>query len=276
MAEIAVVTGACGGLGSEICRHLAGRGLDVVLVDRTAAKSQAFADTLRSAYPARTFASYTVDLADRADVARLAAELVAAYPGIAYLFNNAGVLTESLQFSRYGTELHFEVNTLAPLALVDGLTPALEAARGTVLNTSAGLASNVKTLALDELVKPASFSKLFGPYARSKAALNVLTAALGRERAGRGVLVRAADPGPTRTVLTKGAGTPLWMRPFYPLLPGPAANAKKLVDVAMEPRWRGRTGIFVSGGKAVALAPALAQPAFQDDLLRACRERLKA
>lgn len=276
-SKTVVVTGASGGIGSELCVRVAAAGMRLVLLDRSPAKSQAFAARLETSYPGSVLATLAVDLADHADVARVARDVLAAAPTIDALFNNAGVLTETLQFSAYGNELHFEVNVLAPLHLTDALRPALRAAGGAVVvNTSAGLALGVKTLTLDELVRPATFSKLFGPYARSKEALNVVGAALAREFAADRIVVRGADPGPVRTALTKGAGTPLWMRLFYGLLPTAATGAGKIFDAGFSSRWAGRTGVFISGGKIAPLPPAIASDAFGDAFLHACRERASA
>lgn len=273
--RIAVVTGASGGIGSELCRRLAARGVGLVLLDRDAKKSAAFAAELNRAFPASVRETISVDLASHSDLKRVAEHLRATYPAIHLLFNNAGVLTETLQFSPHGNELHFEVNTLAPLALIDGLRPALRAAEGAaIVNTSAGISLQVKELRFEELVRPsAPFKKLFGPYIASKAALNVLTAALVEELARDSILIRAADPGPTKSALTRGAGTPFWMRLFYACLPSAATNAKKIFDAALPATYKNASGVFVSGGKVQALPPALRDVRFEAALLRLCRER---
>ena len=271
--KIAVVTGAYGGLGSELCKQIAAAGVGLVLVDRDAQKSQRFADTLNAQYPGMVKATFAVDLANHEDIRRFTGELLAAFPRIDYLFNNAGVLTETLQFSKHRNELHFEVNTLAPLQLIDQLRPALKAAGAAVVNTSAGISLGAKQLDWEELLKPKTFKKLYGPYVNSKEATNVLTAALGRELAPDRISVRAADPGPNKTQLTKGAGTPLWMRLFYGLLPSPDKGARKIFETGFSPTWTDKTGIFVTGGKVATLPPALQAEGFQQDLLRKCRER---
>ena len=272
--QIAIVTGANGGIGSALCKLLAARGIGLVLVDRNLQNSAAFAAELNRSYPGMVRDALAVDLASHSDIARLASELLAKYPKVDFLFNNAGVLTETLQFSTLGNELHFEVNTLAPLQLIDRLRPALRNAGGAaIVNTSAGISLQVKELNWDELVKPKQFKKLFGPYTKSKEALNVITAALAPELGTQNIVIRASDPGPTRTRLTKGAGTPLWMRVFSWALPPPDKSAKKILDAAFPAKWGKRTGIFVSGGKIQALPPALADATFQTDFLHKCRER---
>ena len=272
--KIAVVTGASGGLGSEICKSIAAEGVNLVLVDRDLQKSQAFAAELNRLFPGIVQGSFAVDLASHSDIKRLTSEILAKHPKIDFLFNNAGVLTETLQFSGQGNELHFEVNTLAPLQLIDFLRPALKNAGGAfIVNTTAGLANRVTELPWDDLVKPKEFSKLFGPYAKSKQALNVLTAALAPQLAEDGITIRASDPGPTKTALTKGGGTPLWMRVFAFALPTPDKSARKIFGAAFSPKWGNKSGIFISDPKILTLPPALADGNFQQELLRKCRER---
>lgn len=272
--KIAVVTGASGGLGSHLCMFIAGQGVGLILIDRDPRKSQTLATALNARYPAIVKQSLAVDLASHQDIRRATSDILQRYSRIDYLFNNAGVLTETLQFSEEQNELHFEVNTLAPLQLIDQLRPALQAANGAmVVNTSAGLALGAKTLDWNELLKPTTFKKLYGSYVNSKEALNVLTSALATDMKQDGVTLRAADPGPNQTGLTKGKGTPLWMRLFYRFLPGPEKGAKKIFDAGFSDQYGTLTGVFISGGKVKPLPPALTPPAFQADFLSKCRAR---
>ena len=274
--QLAIVTGASGGLGSELCRQLAKRQVNILLVDRSVEKSKALANELDGLLPDCVQGTFAVDLADRADIQRLASELVARFPAIDYLFNNAGVLTETLQFSKYGNELHFEVNTLAPLQLIDLLRPALSRSQvRMIVNTSAGLSLKAKTLNWDELLRPKTFQKLYGPYVNSKQALNVVTAALASELGAEQIVVRAADPGPNKTRLTKGKGTPLWMRMFYWALPGPQKGAGRLLSAAVSEKWDRQSGVFISGGKIRPLPAALASSSFQREFLAKCRKLIE-
>ena len=102
------------------------RGLGLVLVDRNAEKSKRFAGQLNGQHPGIVKATYAVDLASHHDIKRLTGELLSSFPQIDFLFNNAGVLTETLQFSQHSNEMHFEVNTLAPLQLIDQLRTRAE------------------------------------------------------------------------------------------------------------------------------------------------------
>jgi NAD(P)-dependent dehydrogenase (short-subunit alcohol dehydrogenase family) len=272
--KIAIVTGAYGGLGSELCKLISATGTKLILVDRNLEKSRAFGKLLEATRQHSVLESLAVDLTSHADIKQFSKDLLSRYPKIDYLFNNAGVLTENLQFSQHRNELHFEVNALAPLQLIDQLRPALKAANGAVIvSTSAGLSLGAKTLDWENLVKPKEFKKLYGPYVNSKQALNAITSALEAELLNDRIIVRTADPGPNKTRLTKGKGTPLWMRIFYSFLPSPSKGAQKIFDVAVSPIWGSRSGIFISNGKIQTLPPAVADSEFQTRLLKMCRER---
>jgi len=277
VSKVAVVTGASGDIGSQLCLMLAGHGVDVILVDRDEDKSIAFSKILNAQFPGRLRGALTGDLGSHRDKVRMATEILLLCPKIDYLFNNAGVLSETLQFSKNGNELEFEINALAPLEMIDLLRDGLQAAGGgTVVNTTAGLAISVKSLDLDDLIAPKSFAKLFGPYIKSKQALNVITVALSRELQGSGIRVVAVDPGPNQTRLTRGGGTPLWMRLFYMFLPKPGKGAQKIFDGAFGERWRERTGIVLSNGKECALPDNLVEASFAQGFLEVCRRRLAA
>ena len=106
----------------------------------------------------------------------------------------------------------------------------------------------------------------------SKQALNVITAALAPELTEDKIIIRTADPGPNQTRLTKGKGTPLWMRIFYAFLPTPDKGAKKILDAALSTKWGTQSGIFISDGKIQSLPGRLPDRTFQVEFLRRCRE----
>ncbi|MGD1935270.1 MAG: SDR family NAD(P)-dependent oxidoreductase, partial [Candidatus Phaeomarinobacter sp.] len=60
----AVVTGSTGGLGSEIVKILAARGQNLILLNRSQAKSQAQREQLLAAHPALHVEIVAADLMD--------------------------------------------------------------------------------------------------------------------------------------------------------------------------------------------------------------------
>ncbi|HEX5144354.1 MAG TPA: SDR family NAD(P)-dependent oxidoreductase, partial [Mycobacterium sp.] len=109
----AVVTGANGGLGFGLAKHLAAAGADVVLAVRNGAKGDAAAAEIRRAVPQAKVRVKLVDLASLASVEDFAADLSAEGRQIDILINNAGVMTPpAKQTTDDGFELQFGANHL--------------------------------------------------------------------------------------------------------------------------------------------------------------------
>ena len=180
----AVVTGASRGLGRALSQALVARGWNLVVDARDA-------DDLHAAWAREP--RVTEIAGDVADRAHRRALVEAAGGRIDVLVNNASVLGPSPQpkLREYPLgELRrvYEVNVLAPLALVQLALPRL--ARGArILNVTS-----------DAAVEP---YEGWGGYGSSKAALEQVTAILAAEHTD--LRVYAVDPGDMRTRLHQEA-----------------------------------------------------------------------
>jgi NAD(P)-dependent dehydrogenase (short-subunit alcohol dehydrogenase family) len=87
--RIALVTGGNRGLGLEICRQLAQRGLTVILAARDPEKGEAAAAGLRSRGLGVSFRQ--LDVTDRGSIAALRSYLAGTFGHLDILVNNAGV-----------------------------------------------------------------------------------------------------------------------------------------------------------------------------------------
>src|SRR4051812_133737 len=85
----ALVTGANRGIGLEVCRQLAARGLRVILTGRDRARADAAAATVRDA---GDVVAAVLDVADPDSVSTLAADLSRRSVHVDVLVNNAAVL----------------------------------------------------------------------------------------------------------------------------------------------------------------------------------------
>jgi len=85
--KVAIVTGGGEGIGRATAERFAQEGARVVVADRNTAAGAAAAAAIRERGREATFVA--VDIAQPADVERLAAESIAAYGGIDILVNNA-------------------------------------------------------------------------------------------------------------------------------------------------------------------------------------------
>jgi short-subunit dehydrogenase len=131
----ALVTGGSRGLGVEIARRLAERGLDLVLAARSGPSLEAVAADLRRRC-GRHVTTCVVDLTEAGSIDRLAAES-ARFGGVDVLVNNAGV-ESTLRFNERTPgeiEQMLAVNLVSPLLLTRALLPGmLERGRGHIVN----------------------------------------------------------------------------------------------------------------------------------------------
>ena len=226
----ALVTGANRGIGLEVCRQLAARGLRVILTARDRATADTAAASLGSAADLMTA---RLDVTDPASVHTLAADLSDRGLHVDVLVNNAAVLvgesTGVLQTTLDDLRATFETNLFGAVLVSQAFVPGMMARRyGRVVNVSsqAGQLASMATYA------PA--------YSMSKAALNAFTRQLAGAVQGRNVLVNSADPGWVRTAM----GGPSAPRSVE-------QGADTLVWLATLPA-RGPTGGFFSERKPVA------------------------
>ncbi len=183
----ALVTGGNRGIGFEICRQLAKKGMSVLLAARDAESGdRAVAALLGEGLDARAL---TLDVASDASVAACAAALARENVAVDVLVNNAGFLAEGelIAGDPAVMEEAIAVNLLGPLRTARAFMPGMaQRGYGRVVNISSNWGS------FD--------AGLEGPpaYAVTKAALNALTVRLARE-AGEGVKVNAMCPGWVQT-----------------------------------------------------------------------------
>lgn len=235
MAELAVVTGASGGLGYEFAKLLAADGYDLVLIARSADKLEANARELQAQYHARV-RTIAMDLG----VANAAAKVFEQVPQCDVLINNAGFASngrfDELPEERIREELLLDVVTLTELTRK--YLPGMRArGRGRIL-----------TVASTAAFLPGPFMAV---YYAAKAYVLSLSEALAEEIRGSGVTVTCVCPGATATGFQQRAsvhGTLLMRLPL--------ARAASVAKAGYRGMQRGKS-VVVPGlsNKFVAISP---------------------
>lgn len=252
VANWTVVTGSAGGIGSEIVSILAARGNALILLNRSEAKAAAQRSDILARHPNATIELVTADLMDTAQITEAAAKMSALPGRIDALYNNAGLLTGKKTLSAQGFESQFAVNTLAAYQMTKALRAKMarpaDERPAMVVNLSSSAITPLKALELDTLANPPKVGGLMSTYAQTKLAVTTLSAALAAELKSDNILIRAIDPGATKTPMTtSGSGMPKILAWIAPLVFSPAdKQAAKLVDSADPSAFGGASGIYVA------------------------------
>jgi len=191
-----VLTGATNGIGLAAAVELARRGADLTLVARNQARA---AEAIRRINAVSTGSSPDVllaDLASQASIRRLADELLAKYPRIQVLVNNAGAIYARRRMTADAIELTWAVNHLAPFLLTALLLDRLKASHPARIVTTSSGAHEGARIPFDDLNAERSWGGAgFTRYGETKLANVLFTAELARRLDGTGVTANAFHPG---------------------------------------------------------------------------------
>jgi 2-hydroxycyclohexanecarboxyl-CoA dehydrogenase len=183
----ALVTGAAGGIGSAIARHLSAAGYAVAVCDLKAEAAREVSEAL----PGRAVA-YAMDVADSASVAAAVAAVESELGPVDVLVNNAGIdkiekFVESTEETWRAVVLVNYLGTVTVTrAVLDGM---IDRGHGRIVNISSDAG---RVGSSGEVV-----------YSGTKGAVIAFGKALAREVATKGITVNAVCPGPTDTPLLK-------------------------------------------------------------------------
>lgn len=183
-----LITGGTSGIGLELARQLQQRGNTVIVTGRDQDKLDAASRTLPGVH---TFRS---DVSDPDAIAALHDSVLAQFPALDTLINNAGIM-RNLNLNQ-DRDLHdvtreIEINLSGPVRMVQQFLPHLKTRRGALLvNVSSGLAF---------VPFPAS-----PVYCATKAAIHSFTQSLRVQLNGTGVTVIELAPPGVETPLFRG------------------------------------------------------------------------
>lgn len=253
--KLAVITGADGGMGTEITRAVARAGYRVVMACYNPAKAEACRRLLAEETGNADIETRGIDLASLASVAAFAGRLLEQGERVALLMNNAGTLETGLHITDDGLERTVSVNYVGPYLLTRKLLPLMDEGSRVVNMVSC-------TYAIGRLDFPDFFLRgkkgafwRIPVYSNTKLALTLFTVDLARRTEGRGITVNAADPGIVSTdIITMH----MWFDPltdilFRPFIRTPRKGAATAVSLLLDGEAGQRTGTLNANCRAKRL-----------------------
>jgi uncharacterized oxidoreductase len=183
-----LITGGTSGIGLELAKQLLQRGNTVIVTGRDQEKLDA---TKRALPGIHTLQS---DVSDSRAIAALSASVLAQFPALDVLINNAGVM-RNLDLNQVrdlnDVTREIEINLNGPVRMVQQFLPHLKTRKGAlIINVSSGLAF---------IPFPAS-----PVYCATKAAIHSFTQSLRVQMEGKGVTVVELAPPAVETPLLRG------------------------------------------------------------------------
>lgn len=187
--RIALITGASRGIGAATAKGFAAEGAHVILVARTVGGLEEVDDAIRASGGGATLVP--LDLTQLAGIDELGAKVAERFGRLDVLVGNAaalGVLSPLAHIDPEVWDRVLALNLTANWRLIRSFDPLLrESDSGRVIFVTSGVARGV--------------FPYWGPYAVSKAALEMLTRTYAGEVAKTNIRVNLFDPGVVRTRL---------------------------------------------------------------------------
>ena len=228
--KIILVTGANKGIGFEICRQLAKKGLTVIMTARNQERGMKAVDQLKQQDLSVDF--HLLDVTDPLAVHPLKDDLDKKYGRLDVLINNAGIFIDdemdSLNVGMDTVRKTFETNLIGPFLVSQVMLPLLKKSDdGRVINISSGLG---------QLHDAGSG---YPSYSISKTALNMLTVKMAADLRGRKIKVNTVCPGWVQTDMggqeapgtaEEGADTAVWLATASKIPNGKFLRDRKVID----------------------------------------------
>lgn len=212
--RVILITGANQGVGFQVAKELAEKGLTVLVGSRNFEKGQAAAKEIgTNAIPIQ------LDVTDPASIAAAAERIRNEFGKLDVLINNAGISRSERNNialedykTLYGTSTIslnevraiWETNVFGTLAVYQAMLPLLHLSTDArIVNVSSGVGSMTLNASPDF-----PYRKMYSPgYAGSKSAMNIMALAMMVEHENDGIKVNLVSPEFTKTALNNFQGT---------------------------------------------------------------------
>ncbi len=275
--KLAVVTGADGGMGTEITRALAFAGYRVVMACCRVQKAEEVRRSLLRERSGLQIEIRKIDLASFASVAAFADGMLAEGKRVSLLMNNAGTMETARRITEDGLERTVSVNYAGHYLLTRKLLPLM--GEGSRIVNMVSCTYAVGRLDFPDFFtqgKKGSFWRI-PIYSNTKLALTLFTIYLAARVRERGIAVNAADPGIVSTdIITMHA----WFDPltdifFRPFIRTPLQGADTAIHLLLDKEAGQRTGTLNANRRPKPLSEKYVQHPQMEELWQRTEDIVK-
>lgn len=232
-----LITGATNGIGKVTALELAKMGATVVLVGRSAEKTETVVKAIRQVSGNADVHALLADLAEQAQIRQLAAAFQQQYERLDVLVNNAGSMFTQRHESHEGIEMTWALNHLSYFLLTNLLLEPLRrapSARIVSVSSDAHVGGRIQS---DDLEYQRRRYSGLGAYAQSKLANIMFTYALARRLEGTTITANTLHPGFVNSGFGRNNGwlAKLGMTLMQPFARSPERGAETSIYLASSP-----------------------------------------
>lgn len=250
MKKTAVITGADGGMGSEITKAVAMAGYHVIMVCYTSFKGEEKRSRIILDTGNEDIEVVQADLSSMESVLDAVDKIKDKTPSVELLMNNAGTMCTHYVRTEDGFEHTVAVNYLAPYLLTRRLLPIMHEGSRIVNMISCTYAIGKIGPHFFTKGREGSFFRI-PVYSNTKLALWLFTREMSERVKGRGITVNAADPGIVSTNIIR---MDEWFDPltdifFRPFIRTPRQGAETAIRLLFDEQFGNLTGRMFASSK---------------------------
>ena len=142
------ISGSTGGIGRELCRHLAGLSASLVMIDRNEAKSLALAEEVKAEFGGLKTEFVKADMSDVESVREATDRLLTME--IDYLILNAGAYSIPRYTTDLGYDNVFTINFISPYYMARRLLPGIKSRGGKIVAVGS-IAHNYSKIDIEDI-----------------------------------------------------------------------------------------------------------------------------
>ena len=249
-SKIALITGACGGIGKALVHKYASQNITLALADKSQDQLDKLVKNIQK--NGGTAVAFPGDLSDKNYCDNLVSKVMMEFKKIDILVNNAGLMRRGdiTNTSDDDYEMSMAINVEAPFRIVRSIIPLMSnAGGGSIVNVSSCWGINPGP---NHLI-----------YCTTKAALATMTKCLGRDHAHQNIRINAVCPNEVNTPMLRtgfeirGLDSNNAIKELNQSVPiGHIAEPEEIADVitfltSNEARYICGSLVEINGGKAV-------------------------